>query len=491
LPVVDTGMHISDVVVLPDGQRIITNDNHCVCMWELATGRELRRWFADEALFFNDRRAIVDLHVVNHGRAFVTLEYKGDKGRRMLVQDIGTNTELRPLDLQNQRMLAISPDGTKAALSRDGLGIVLIDMTTGKDLRTIWQPPANLKAFSAAFSPDGGRLIVCASDQEVRVWEVADGSLAKQFASNRPFPSFPFEDGGFAATISPDGRRVALWDKGKYIAIHDLTTGQFLRGVAGLAESTQAVAWSPDCKTLAWTGRIDFGRVRLMEVASGSERHRFVGHRGYVRSLAFSADGTRLVTGGDDTTALVWDMTGRYWSHSPWSDKLARAELEQCWADLASEDPALAFQATRRLAAAPADAVPYLEAKLPPVAVVEERRLARLVAALDSDSFAARRAATQELEGIAEAAGDYLRKVLAGNPSPELRMRAWGILDKQLKAWLNPGPENLRVLRTLETMEFIGTPGARQILQRWAGGAPGAKETEEAKAALGRLGKRA
>jgi hypothetical protein len=94
------------------------------------------------------------------------------------------------------------------------------------------------------------------------------------------------------------------------------------------------------------------------------------------------------------------------------------------------------------------------------------------------------------LEGIAEAATDYLRNVLAGNPSPELRMRARGILAKQSKGWLNPGPENLLVLRALETMEFIGTPEARQVLERWAGGAPGARETEEAKAALARVGKR-
>jgi hypothetical protein len=50
-----------------------------------------------------------------------------------------------------------------------------------------------------------------------------------------------------------------------------------------------------------------------------------------------------------------------------------------------------------------------------------------------------------------------------------------------------PQPEQLRVLRALEILEQIGSPDARQVLETVAGGAPGGRITEDAKACLKRL----
>jgi hypothetical protein len=45
----------------------------------------------------------------------------------------------------------------------------------------------------------------------------------------------------------------------------------------------------------------------------------------------------------------------------------------------------------------------------------------------------------------------------------------------------------LRTLRAIDVLESIGTPEAQQILRKLAEGAPGARETREAKTALERL----
>jgi hypothetical protein len=52
-------------------------------------------------------------------------------------------------------------------------------------------------------------------------------------------------------------------------------------------------------------------------------------------------------------------------------------------------------------------------------------------------------------------------------------------------------PERLRQWRALEALEGIGTPGACQVLRQVGEGAPGARLTQEAKASLQRLAKRA
>ena len=53
-----------------------------------------------------------------------------------------------------------------------------------------------------------------------------------------------------------------------------------------------------------------------------------------------------------------------------------------------------------------------------------------------------------------------------------------------------PGPETLRTIRAIMVLERIGTAEAQAVLETLAGGAPGARETAEAKASLERLAQR-
>ena len=50
-----------------------------------------------------------------------------------------------------------------------------------------------------------------------------------------------------------------------------------------------------------------------------------------------------------------------------------------------------------------------------------------------------------------------------------------------------PTPERLRIQRAVMVLEQIGTPEARQLLEKLSKGAEGALLTEEARAALKRL----
>jgi WD domain, G-beta repeat len=331
------------------------------------------------------------------------------------------------------------------------------------------------------------------TDHEIYVWNAADGRKVSQYkvslVGNR---SGPIAVGGggpaYYAAISPNGEFVAFHIQDNFIAIYELETGRLIRRVGALPGNTSAIALSPDSKTIAW-GESPKGNIRLVEVITGRERHTFVGHKGPLLTLAFAANGKTLVSGSRDTTALVWDLTGQHSTKSPLAKSLSPIEIEACWADLAGEDAALGYQTTRRLAAAAENAVPYLAPKLSPIPAVDEKRLARLIADLDKDEFRVRQAAAKELEEIGDAASGALRTALEGKQSLELIRRIQGLLDKLTMEWQNPRPESLRILRALETLELAATPDARAVLARLAGGAPGARLTQEAAAALDRLGR--
>jgi hypothetical protein len=141
----------------------------------------------------------------------------------------------------------------------------------------------------------------------------------------------------------------------------------------------------------------------------------------------------------------------------------------------------------RRLVSSPDEAVRYLGARLSPVPAADEKRLARLIADLDSDRFAVRARAAKELEGLGELAVGACRKALTGKLPLEGRRRLEALVETQEQMWRAPSPERLRTLRALETLERVGTPAARGVLTALAGGAPGARLTREAAASVRRL----
>jgi WD40 repeat protein len=115
------------------------------------------------------------------------------------------------------------------------------------------------------------------------------------------------------ASFSPDGTSIALLGNG-YLKLHDVASGREIRKFEIALPTPHSMengvhaplAFSPNGKLLAATDA-NFS-IRLWEIATGTQLPPLRGHHGRVLSLAFAPDSQRLLSGSEDTTALIWDV---------------------------------------------------------------------------------------------------------------------------------------------------------------------------------------
>jgi hypothetical protein len=280
--------------------------------------------------------------------------------------------------------------------------------------------------------------------------------------------------------FSPDGKILAAGG----VQLFDVATGRELLTFSVDCDrrwiDRRPLAFSPDAALLATDGCND--GILILETATGKEVRRLAGHDGGTRALAFSPDGRRLLSGGGDMTALIWEVIprgGESVKRGSWTTDTP----ERLWADLAKE-PAVAYPALWSLLAEPKQAVPLLAKRLKPDAVVDPKRIRRLIAALGEDDFDVREKADAELRAVGVLAEADLRRALKTTQDLETRKRI-AVLLARLEA--PPGAAELRDRRAIQALEAMATPAAEALLKRLANGGEGGRNTAAARAALSRL----
>jgi dipeptidyl aminopeptidase/acylaminoacyl peptidase len=357
----------------------------------------------------------------------------------------------------------------------------LVETATGKERGS--QKTEHLW-LGSAFTRDGKMLVAWSGDQTVYLLDPKTGAERKRY---------PVDGGGpgsgnkvylsYCVCLSNDGKLLACGSQRNTLVLVETATGKQLHRLEKLPDGVSAIAFSPDDRTLAWGGWRK-PTIHLLEVATFKERHQFAGTTGRVQTLTFSPDGKKLLSGSADTTATVWDVTGRLREPNV-GTPLTTARLDVLWATLAEDDPANAYHAMQTLAGSPREALPYLSRHLKPVPPVPAKELARWIADLDSADFETRERATKKLDKLGEAVFGVYDAALAGNVSLEKRRRLESLKTKH-DPLRPPSAERLRVLRALEVLGMCGAE-ARELLTALAQGAPGATVTEQTKSALQRL----
>ncbi len=525
----------------PDGKTLAVggSDNSAISLWDVATGKEFLHPPGHE-------NSVSNLAFSPDGKVLATRSFS-DQTIRLWEADTGRELHLLRLPDQGSPM-AFTPDGKSlVAGSWDGT-VRFWDPSRGKEIRKIVIDPGkpgrqkwDTIVDSIQLLPDGKSLATCSTKSGgmgpgkeertglIQLWEVATGKQLLKHETSVPayHPGTYFSPDGtmlvyekskqivvwdvarnkkrLALSLSednntgrlassPDGKYLAAvtygnttrgdpqsWENRSTLRLWEVATAQQVLAIPTKDSLVDAVAFSPDGKVVAW-GCDE--AVRLWDVATGKELLRRAGHRVRVHCLAFAPDGRTLACGLADTTALIWDLAPDTWRAGMPPRELTPEDLDRRWADLAGSDAAKAHQAIWILVAVPGHAVAILKERLQPAREQEQQRIQQWIAELDHPQFAVRERASKQLEQRGAEAEPALLHALRQNPSAEGRRRIEALLE--LPQIIRPG-ECLRGLRAIQVLEHIRTPETEKVLKALAKGAPEARLTQEAKAALVRL----
>jgi WD40 repeat protein len=496
---------VVSVAVSPDGKLIASASlrDRAMRLWDAATGKHLRRLDGPD-------RFVTSCGFSSDGKLALAAGCDGT----FQLWETATGKERRRFAFEGltgifggscyEEAVRLSPDGKRvAAISLDIDGparrqMHVWDASTGKliarrslhvDFHSRATPNGGSTSFfdfHCRFTPDGKNITV----------RTDKGLVVEETAAGREIVTIP---GGLGRPLafSPDGKLVAAtilkprrdpFDgyQQEGVCLAEVATGkEVLRIETG---KVRHLALSPDGRVLA---TVDVQALRLWDVVTGKPLWRRQWSQGLkhrpdsvpVWSLTFMPGGRAIVTGMEDGTVLVWDLEASTWPATGIAKVLALSDLDALWRDLAGDDVRKAHRAVYTLAAAPARAIPFLRDHVRPEAEADPERVNRLIAQLDSNGFAVRKAATKELAILGEKVEPALRRLLAGKPSLEVRQRMEALLAARSAL---PSGGALRSLRAIRTLEEIGTPEARQVLRQLGAGNPAARATREANEALER-----
>jgi WD40 repeat protein/tRNA A-37 threonylcarbamoyl transferase component Bud32 len=387
---------VTAVAVSPDGTRFASaGADRTVKVWDAATGKAL-------CTLQGHQDAVFSVAFAPDGKRLAS----GSADKTVRVWDARTGEALLTLEGHENKVFCVgfSPDGTRLASAGADKIVKVRDALKGQEILSLKGHDAEVLAL--AFSPDGKRLATASADKTVKQWDAVTGTPLSTLQGHAgPVTALAFSPDGarlasagadgivilwgpgrekkvrmselpvHALAFSPDGTSLAMSGADGIVQVRDVASldnqvaqvdsrggvvsydprsnsyqdsfGKKFVDVSGPIEllvlpfvpagvqnyvlsagapggviypnsggissavpgrtRSNGLAFSPDGTRLLSVGAD--GSITTWQMMAVHELLAFRGHTKEVRGLAFSPDGQRLASASDDQTARVWDVT--------------------------------------------------------------------------------------------------------------------------------------------------------------------------------------
>jgi WD40 repeat protein len=156
--------------------------------------------------------------------------------------------------------------------------------------------------YALAFSPNGQTLATAGYDRLIHLWKLPAAPGAKPDRTLRDH-----SDTIYALAFRPDGLRLASASADRSVKVWDPATGQRLHTLRDSTDWVYTVAWNPRTGQLAAGGVDKALRVWELTADGGKLVRAAFAHEKPIGRIAFSPDGDRLFTVGEDGVLKTWD----------------------------------------------------------------------------------------------------------------------------------------------------------------------------------------
>ncbi|MEM0924752.1 MAG: protein kinase [Planctomycetota bacterium] len=194
--------------------------------------------------------------------------------------------------------IAWNPDATELAVASTSGEIQTWDLSQqNPQLRHRIELDHQLPIQSITYAAEGTRLVVGSNEIGINVIDVTTGKLLKTFLGHNSgvFDLAEHPEGNWIASAGSNGEAM-IW------SLFGLSIRRRFRGHRGYVTS---VAWSPNGEQLI--SGDENGGIILWEAETGDSVRSYYGHTRRVTSLGWSPTELRFVSAGEDSTIRIWD----------------------------------------------------------------------------------------------------------------------------------------------------------------------------------------